>query len=315
MSETPPKYVVAALYKFTPLADFESYKAPLTDVCEAAGVTGTLLLAHEGINGTIAGLREGVDKVLSFIRNTVSGCADLDVKESYSDVAPFIRLKVRLKREIVTMGVPDIDPRHSVGQYVAPEDWNALISDPDTIVVDTRNDYEVAIGTFERAVNPNTASFRELPNWADENLPKDKSKKIAMFCTGGIRCEKSTALLRQRGYSEVYHLKGGILKYLEDVPKDESLWNGECFVFDRRVSVGSGLKPGPYQQCAICREPFISGEGAGGYAKKACPKCEAFADDDQRARAKQRQHQIELARARGEEHLGPRQPKHGKHKP
>ncbi len=310
MTEMAHKYVVAALYKFTPLPDFESFKTPLTEVCEREGITGTLLLAHEGINGTIAGSRAAIDEALGYIRTTVPGCCDLDVKESFSDVAPFIRLKVRLKREIVTMGVSDIDPRHSVGTYVGPENWNALIANPDTVVIDTRNDYEVAIGTFDGAVNPDTASFRELPGWAGSNLPEDKSTKIAMFCTGGIRCEKSTALLRQQGYTNVYHLKGGILKYLEHVPEEESLWKGECFVFDRRVSVGHGLEPGPYQQCAICREPFVSGEGAGGYAKSACPKCEAFADDDQRARAKQRQHQIELARARGEEHLGPRQIKH-----
>ncbi len=313
MTEKTPKYVVAALYKFTPMPDFEAAKAPLAAVCEAENVTGTLLLAHEGINGTIAGSRAGIDRVLCHIR-ALPGCADLEVKEGFSVVSPFIRLKVRLKREIVTMGVPDIDPLQSAGTYVAPQEWNGLIASPDTVVIDTRNDYEVGIGTFENAINPETANFRELPRWTEANLPEDKSTKIAMFCTGGIRCEKATALLKERGYSEVYHLKGGILKYLEEVPVEDSLWKGECFVFDRRVSVGHGLKPGPYQQCAMCRQPFVSGEGAGGYAKSACPTCETNAVEIKRQRAEQRQHQIELARARGEEHLGPRH-KGPKHKP
>ncbi len=308
MTEDQEKYVVAALYKFTSLPDYEAYRAPLFALCEDVGATGTLLLAAEGINGTIAASRDGIDQVLNHIR-TLPGCADIDVKESYAHECPFIRMKVRLKREIVTMGVEGIDPRHTVGTYVEPEDWNDLISDPDTLVVDTRNDYEVAIGTFRKAVNPETSSFRELPGWADQNLPEDKATKIAMFCTGGIRCEKSTALLKEMGYSEVYHLKGGILKYLENVPKQESLWDGECFVFDRRVSVGHGLEPGPYQLCTVCRGPFLSGEGQGGYARATCSKCEEQSDERTRARAADRQKQIDLAKSRGQSHLGPRPPK------
>ena len=301
-----PKYVIAALYKFTPLVDYEARRDPLIEVCREAGTTGTLLLASEGINGTIGGSRSGIDRVLQHLR-AFPGCDDLEVKESYAHQAPFIRMKVRLKREIVTMGVEDIDPRHSVGTYVEPENWNALISDPETLVVDTRNSYEVDIGTFKDAVNPETDTFRDLPGWADANLPEDKNTKIAMFCTGGIRCEKATALLKARGYQDVFHLKGGILKYLERVPKEDSLWDGECFVFDRRVSVGHDLTPGPYQLCTICREPFLSGEGQGGYAAKVCARCEKEADEASLERAKHRQEQILRAREQGHEHLGPRQ--------
>lgn len=305
MTQDQKTYVVAALYRFTPLDAYESYRDPLFALCEGKSITGTLLLAKEGINGTIAGSREAIDAVLARLR-TLPGCEDLDVKESYSHVSPFVRLKVKLKREIVTMGVEDIDPRTTVGTYVTPENWNDVISDPDTVVVDTRNDYEVAIGTFKGAVNPETESFRQLPGWADANLPEDKNTKIAMFCTGGIRCEKSTALLKQRGYENVFHLQGGILKYLETVPEQQSLWDGECFVFDRRVSVGHELKPGPYQLCATCREPFLSGEGAGGYARHVCEVCDETVDDRTRQRALARQRQIELAYARGDKHLGPR---------
>ncbi len=300
----PGPIVVAALYKFVALTDFAAYREPLAAACEQAGVFGTLLLAPEGINGTIAGPRAGIDAALAHIRS-LPGCADLDWKESYSSAMPFKRMKVRLKREIVSMGVEGIDPNRSVGTYVAPEDWNALISAPDVVVVDTRNDYEVAIGTFEGAVNPQTQSFREFPAWVERQLKRDNRPRIAMFCTGGIRCEKSTALLKQMGFDEVYHLKGGILKYLEEVPAETSKWQGECFVFDERVSVGHELKPGPYQLCSICRMPFVSGDAAGGYASRPCPACEASAGEEKKQAAHERQKQIELAEARGERHVGP----------
>ena len=297
--------VVAALYKFVRLPDFEAHQEPLQAACDASGVMGTLLLADEGINGTIAGSRSGIDSVLAHIRN-IPGLAELDWKESYSSRMPFKRMRVRLKREIVTMGVEGIDPNQSVGTYVTPEDWNKLIAEPDVVLVDTRNDYEVAIGTFEGAVNPETQTFREFPGWVNEALTKDNRPKVAMFCTGGIRCEKSTALLKKMGFEDVYHLKGGILKYLEEVPAEQSKWNGECFVFDERVSVGHSLEPGPYQLCSICREPFLSGDGSGGYAKTPCPDCEAKADEKKKKKAAERQRQIELAKARGEKHMGVR---------
>lgn len=299
--------VVAALYKFTPFEGFEARQAPLQALCDEMGVMGTLLLAPEGINGTIAGPRAGIDAVLMHIRS-FPGFADLDWKESHAPKMPFKRMKVRLKREIVTMGVEGIDPNKTVGTYVAPEDWNALISRPDVVLVDTRNDYEVGIGTFEGAVNPHIDTFREFPGWVSKELRQDNRPKVAMFCTGGIRCEKSTALLKEMGFEDVYHLKGGILKYLENVPPEESRWQGECFVFDERVSVGHGLEPGPYQLCAVCRGPFLSGDGRGGYADHPCPKCQEEADAKKIKTAADRQRQIELAKARGEQHMGQNAP-------
>lgn len=262
---------VAALYQFTRFPDPETLRTPLLTACEAHGVKGTLLLAREGINGTIAGSAEGLEAVLSYVR-TLPGCADLDVKFSEAPQMPFGRLKVRVKREIVTMGEPDIDPLLSVGTYVDAQDWNALIADPDTLLIDTRNDYEVAIGTFAGAVDPATPSFRDFPAWfrANREALLEGKKKVAMFCTGGIRCEKSTAFLRAEGVEEVYHLKGGILKYLEQVPENESLWQGECFVFDERVSLGHGLAQGTHTRCQPCGRPFPAGE--------SCPICESSRD-------------------------------------
>lgn len=257
---------VAALYQFTRFDDPHALQAPLHAAAAAHGVKGTLLLAREGINGTIAGPAAGVQAVLDHIR-TLPGCAGLDVKFSQAPAMPFGRLKVRVKREIVTMGQPDIDPTLSVGTYVDPADWNALIADPDTIVIDTRNDYEVAIGTFAGAIDPATPSFRDFPAWFRDNrdgLLADK-KRVAMFCTGGIRCEKSTSFLRAEGIDEVYHLRGGILKYLEEVPEDQSLWQGECFVFDERVSLGHGLAQGTHRRCKPCGRPYPAGG--------ACPAC------------------------------------------
>ena len=252
--------IVAALYRFTPFDDPVPLRKPLLAACEAHGIKGTLLLAREGINGTIAGSAQGLEAVLAHIR-ALPGCAELDVKFSDAPVMPFGKLKVRVKREIVTMGQPDIDPTLSVGTYVDPADWNALIADPDTLVIDTRNDYEVAIGSFAGAVDPATPSFRDFPAWfrANRGALLEGKKKVAMFCTGGIRCEKSTSFLRAEGIDEVYHLRGGILKYLEQVPEEQSLWQGECFVFDERVSLGHGLAQGTHTRCQPCGRPVPVG--------------------------------------------------------
>lgn len=300
---------VAALYKFTPFADHAALQGPLLDRCRAHGVKGTLLLAHEGINGTIAGSDAGIVAVLDHIR-ALPGCADLEVKFSRAPVMPFHRMKVRLKREIVTMGQPDIDPLASVGTYVAPADWNALIADPDTIVIDTRNDYEVAIGTFQRAIDPQTASFRDFPAWfrarREVLLGQGQTPKVAMFCTGGIRCEKSTAFLKAEGVEEVFHLKGGILKYLEEVPPEQSLWQGECFVFDQRVSVGHGLVLGSFALCHACRRPVSPEQQAAPEYEEgvSCPACFGERTEEQRAGYRERHRQEALAAARGAAHVG-----------
>ena len=305
MSFPPSKYVVAALYRFTAMPDFEMYQAPLLEACLRAEVMGTILLAPEGINGTIAGSRDGIDSVLAHIK-TLPGCAELEHKESYAEDPPFLRMKVRLKREIVAMGVPDIDPNEVVGTYVDPEDWNDLVQDPDTILIDTRNDYEVSIGTFEGAINPQTESFREFPIWVRENETLKPDAKVAMFCTGGIRCEKATAFLKQQGINQVYHLKGGILKYLETVPETESLWQGECFVFDQRVSVGHGLTLGSYDMCHACRHPIDEDEKRSEtyIPGVSCPKCYDAKSADQRRRYEERQKQMQLAKQTGTRHLG-----------
>ena len=253
--ETEDRYLVAALYKFVTLGTFGDLQAPLQETCSKHDVMGTILLAHEGINGTISGPEAGIKAVIKWLRSKPE-FSDLDVKYSWSDHPPFYRMKVRLKKEIVTLGVEGIDAANQAGTYVDPQDWNELISQPDVIVVDTRNDYEVAIGTFENALNPNTSSFRDLPDWVDTKMEANPDTKIAMFCTGGIRCEKSTALLKSRGYENVFHLKGGILKYLENIPAEDSKWQGECFVFDQRVSVKHGLEVGQYDMCHACRMPI-----------------------------------------------------------
>ena len=300
---------VAALYQFTPFADHGTLQAPLLGCCRAAGVKGTLLLAQEGINGTIAGSDAGIAAVLDHIR-TLPGCADLEVKFSRAPALPFHRMKVRLKREIVTMGQPNIDPLGSVGTYVPPADWNALIADPGTIVIDTRNDYEVAIGTFKGAIDPQTASFREFPEWfrarRDALLGQGQAPKVAMFCTGGIRCEKSTAFLKAEGVEEVYHLQGGILKYLEEVPPEDSLWQGECFVFDQRVSVGHGLVPGGYALCHACRRPVSAEQQAAPEYEEgvSCPACFTERTEEQRAGYRERHRQEQLAARRGTAHVG-----------
>ncbi len=297
-------FLVAALYKFVSLPDFAELQQPILQCCKANQVMGTILLADEGINGTVAGPEEGVKALLAFLRSDVR-FEDIEHKESRAADNPFHRIKVRLKKEIVTMGIENISPVNQAGQYVDPEDWNALISDPDVVVIDTRNDYEVSIGTFRGAVDPKTTSFREFPEWFRAQKDLHKKPKIAMFCTGGIRCEKSTSFLKAEGFEDVFHLSGGILKYLETVPEEESLWEGECFVFDQRVSVGHGLRQGPYDLCHACRHPITEQDkGADSYLPGiSCPRCHDKLSDDQRLRFAERQHQIELAKARGETHI------------
>ncbi len=297
-------FTVAALYHFTPFEDPAAMQGPLQDVCRENGISGSLLLAKEGINGTIAGHRKGLDAALAYIR-ALPGCADLEWKESTAAAQPFARMKVKLKKEIVTMGQPDVDPRASVGHYVEPEDWNELILSDDVAVIDTRNDYEVAIGTFEGAVDPKTASFRDFPAWWEENKERFHNKRIAMFCTGGIRCEKSTNYLIGQGIEEVYHLKGGILKYLERVPEEQSTWNGECFVFDGRVSVGHGLREGPHELCHACRRPVLPEDKARPEWEQgvSCHHCADETSEDDKARFRERQKQIRLSRERGEQHI------------
>lgn len=298
--------VVAALYQFSPFDDPAALRAPLLAACHAAGIKGTLLLAREGINGTIAGEAAEIDSVLDHIR-ALPGCAAVDVKFSTADEMPFHRMKVRLKKEIVTLGVPGVDPSRDVGRYIEPEEWNALISDPDVILIDTRNDYEVKIGSFKGAIDPGTKSFSDFPEWFREHREEFGDKpKIAMFCTGGIRCEKSTAFLRAEGVEDVAHLKGGILKYLETIEAKESLWEGECFVFDERVSVGHGLVQGPHLLCRACRLPLDADERASAdYIEGVqCPHCAASRTDEDRIRYAERQKQVQLAEARGRKHVG-----------
>jgi UPF0176 protein len=300
-------FLTAALYKFVELPDFADLKAPLLDCCNNNNVKGTILLAQEGINGTIAGSSEGVHAVLAFLRCDAR-FADLVHKESFSEKAPFYRLKIRLKREIVTMGIPDINPSLMAGKYVKPDEWNQLLDDPDVVVVDVRNDYEVSMGTFAGAINPKTKSFSDLPEWALQEAALRDKPKIAMFCTGGIRCEKSTAFLRTQGFEEVYHLEGGILKYLETVPEAESRWEGECFVFDERVSVGQGLKPGNYELCRGCRHP-ISQEDKDSelfVLGVSCPHCHDSKTETKKQALSERQRQIELAKRRNQVHIGAR---------
>ncbi|MGV6806506.1 MAG: oxygen-dependent tRNA uridine(34) hydroxylase TrhO [bacterium] len=310
--------VVAALYKFVTLENFRDMREPLFRFCDAADIKGTLLLANEGINGTIAGTRESIDKVLSHLKSDPR-LANLEHKESCEESQPFYRLKIKLKKEIVTLGVDGIDPNRRVGTYVKPQDWNRIIADPEVVVIDTRNDYEVGIGTFERALDPQTESFREFPEYVRQNFDPEKHKKVAMFCTGGIRCEKASAFMLGEGFEEVYHLQGGILKYLEEVPKEDSLWRGECFVFDNRVSVDHQLEKGQYAMCHGCRRPITSADKASPLYEEgvSCPQCHDSLTGDQRQRFRERQKQIRLAKKRNEEHIGApppaRQKKPGSH--
>lgn len=297
---------VAALYQFAPFADPGALQLPLLALCQQNQIKGTILIAHEGINGTIAGGAAELEAIIDHIR-ALPGCAAIDIKYSHADEMPFLRMKVRLKKEIVTLGVPGVDPARDVGRYVEPDEWNALISDPDVIVIDTRNAYEVGIGSFKHAINPNTQTFRDFPSWFRafrETMPANP--KVAMFCTGGIRCEKSTAFLRAEGIEDVAHLKGGILKYLETVPEDQSLWEGECFVFDDRVSVGHGLEIGTLELCRGCRMPIDAEARASEHFIEGvqCPACAESRSDEQRRRYAERQKQMDLAERRGVGHLG-----------
>jgi UPF0176 protein len=304
-SHKPAPVVVCALYHFVTLEDYAALQAPLLRLMQQHSVRGTLLLAREGINGTIAGTRAGIDAVLAWLKADPR-LQGLDHKESFDETIPFYRSKVKLKKEIVTMGVEGIDPRRKVGTHVEPKDWNALISAPDVLLIDTRNEYEVELGTFKGAVNPHTESFREFPDYVKQHLDPQKHTKIAMFCTGGIRCEKSTAYLKEQGFGEVYHLKGGILKYLEDVPESTSLWQGECFVFDNRVAVNHALEKGTYDQCHACRLPITEADKHSPQyeAGVSCPRCHGMHSAEDLRNLRERQHQVELAAARGEQHLG-----------
>lgn len=305
MSLDAPSTQVAALYRFVRLEDYENLRGPLLEFCEARGIRGTLLLAEEGINGTIAGTQQAISEVLAYLRSD-DRLVDLECKFSYNTDRPFLRMKVKLKKEIVTMGRPGIDPNQCVGRYASPEQWNALVDDPDCLVIDTRNDYEVEIGTFQGAINPNTTSFREFPEWVEENLDPSKHKKVAMFCTGGIRCEKSTSLLVSMGFEDVWHLQGGILNYLEKTPVEQTRWEGECFVFDSRVSVDHHLEKGSYDQCYACRFPIDDAQKASDLFVPgvSCPRCHDAHSDQQKQRFIERQKQISLAKARGEAHIG-----------
>jgi UPF0176 protein len=296
---------VAALYRFAHFDDPATLRKRLAELCATEGIKGTLLLAHEGINGTIAGQPDAIECVVAELR-ALPGCADLDVKWSSAAKMPFLRMKVRVKREIVTMGMPDLDPL-ATGDYVAPADWNALIAQPGTLLIDTRNEYEVKIGTFMGAIDPATASFRDFPAWVEEHREEIAgAERVAMFCTGGIRCEKATALLKAEGVTDVHHLKGGILAYLEQVPEAESRWEGECFVFDERVAIGHGLSAGSHSLCRACRMP-VSPEGRASPLYRegvACPACHDARDDDQRAGYAERHRQVRLAERRGTIHVG-----------
>ncbi|HIM57913.1 MAG TPA: rhodanese-related sulfurtransferase [Gammaproteobacteria bacterium] len=298
-------FTVCALYQFVRLDDFEAFRTPLRELMVELEVKGTILLALEGLNGTISGSKVSIDGVIQFLQE--DGRFDnLEIKFSHSETTPFKRLKVKLKKEIVTLGVEYIDPLSSVGTYVAPQDWNALIGDPDVVLIDTRNNYEHEIGSFKGAINPNTETFREFPTYTKNNLEQYRGKKIAMFCTGGIRCEKSTAYLKSQGFDEVYHLQGGVLKYLEEMDEDHSLWEGECFVFDDRVAVKHNLEQGQYDQCHACRYPITQEDKQHLHYEKgvSCPRCHGSKSEDQVSRYREREKQIQLASKRGEDHIG-----------
>ena len=305
MTNPTGNIVVAALYRFAKFPDFESFREPLHQLMLEQQVRGTLLLASEGINGTVASNRQGIDTLLAWFKKDAR-LGNIVVKESFETSNPFNRIKVKLKKEIVTMGIEGIDPKQVVGTYIKPKDWNALISDPDVVLVDTRNAYEVKVGTFEGALNPNTTNFREFPQYVRDNLDPKANKKVAMFCTGGIRCEKSTAYLKEQGFDEVYHLQGGILKYLEEVPEEDTMWQGECFVFDNRVTVNHQLEKGQYDQCHACRLPITKAEQQSDKYLEgiSCPYCFDKHTPDQRQRYQERQRQMQLAQERGEAHIG-----------
>ena len=305
-------YLTIAFYDFVSLKNIEQLQAFILKFCQKNNIKGTVLLASEGINGTISGEEEKIQKFIEFIKKDSffkNKLKNLEHKESWVSKNPFYRMKVKLKKEIVALGVDGISPTKKVGEYVNPEDWNKLIEDPNTIVIDTRNNYEVDIGTFKNSINPRTETFREFPSYVDKNLDKNEPKKVAMFCTGGIRCEKATSLLLEKGFKNVYHLKGGILKYLESIPKEESLWQGECFVFDQRVAVTHGLDEGQYDQCYACRHPLSPDElKSKKYIKGiSCPYCFNKLTQKKKAGVIERQKQIMLSKLKGENHIGDKQ--------
>ena len=298
-------YIVCALYKFVSIQDIDSTKSKIEAFCEKHMIKGTILVAYEGVNGTVAMESDHVDALIASLCD-ITGAKEIDHKLSYTDVMPFYRMKVRLKKEIVTIGDASVNPNDQVGTYVDPHEWNHLILDPETFVLDTRNDYEVEIGTFKNAVDPKTSTFREFPDYVKENLDPKKHKRVAMFCTGGIRCEKASSYMMKEGFEEVYHLKGGILKYIEEMKQEDSMWEGDCFVFDNRVSVNHELEKGAYAQCYACRhtvssEDMISTKYIKGIS---CPRCFDHTSEDKKIRAAERQKQVELAQARGELHMG-----------
>ncbi len=301
------QFQVAAFYKFTSLDNIGDMQQQLLRVCQEVDLLGTILLASEGVNGTVAGPARGIHSLLMHLRG-YPGLGDIQYKTSWCERNPFLRMKVRLKKEIVTLGVDGIDPTKRVGEYVEPRDWNTLVSQPGVRLIDTRNDYEVNLGTFSGAENPQTTSFREFPAWLESNLGEDREQPVAMFCTGGIRCEKSTALLKEMGYKKVYHLKGGILNYLEQVPAEKSLWQGDCFVFDNRVSVDHDLSEGCYELCPACRMPLSEDDRKSPQYEEnvSCPKCIDRLTPERRASLEERGRQIKLATKRGEKHIGRR---------
>ena len=299
-------YHLAAFYHFADLPEFADWQAPLEALCRRHGLIGTILLAHEGVNGTVAGSREGLEALLAHLRSDAR-FAPLQAKWSETSDKPFLRMKVRLKKEIVSLGVEGVKPHEKTGRQVPADEWNELIRDPDVVVIDTRNDYEVEVGTFEHAINPQTDSFREFPDYVEQHLDPAKTPKIAMFCTGGIRCEKASAYMLERGFNEVYQLQGGILQYLEDTSEQDSLWQGECFVFDRRVTVDSELNQGHYVQCHACRRPLTHEDTESDSYEKgvSCPHCIGHTSEERRASFRERQRQVELSKQRGGQHIGP----------
>jgi UPF0176 protein len=309
----PPEIQVAALYRFAAMGELAPLRERLLETCRRHAIRGTLLIAPEGINGTIAGAPDAIAATIGHLRE-LPDCAGLEVKYSAAATMPFHRMKVRIKREIVTMGQAGIDPVADAGTYVSPHDWNALIDDPDTIVIDTRNDYEVAIGSFAGAVDPGTATFRDFPAWFDRErtrlLGEGRTPRVAMYCTGGIRCEKASAYLKREGVAEVYHLKGGILSYLEAVAPEASRWQGECFVFDQRVAVGPALAPGTHALCFACRRPVSPADMASPLYEEgaSCPACHDARSDDRRASYRERHRQEQHAARRGEAHVGASMP-------
>ena len=304
--------LVAALYKFVEIDDLLSLQSNLYEICEKNNIMGTILIANEGINGTISGKTNEINQTISLLKSD-KRFTNIEIKYSSTDKQPFHRMKVRLKKEIVTIGLPEINPNKKVGTYVKPEDWNDLISDPNVIVIDTRNKYETKIGSFQNALDPETSSFREFPDWVKKfkSSKENANKKIAMFCTGGIRCEKASSLMKEEGFENVYHLQGGILKYLETIDKENSLWNGECFVFDQRVCLTDELEVGSYKMCFACRMPITEEEMQNEkYIEGiSCIYCYDKTTKEKKERFGSRQRQILLAKERGEKHLGGKQTK------